>query len=66
MRHFLRSVLGVDGIQLLRFMRTHAGALTARDVTQRLWEDFLEARQSQNRFFYERMLFSVCAFVVNW
>ncbi|VDD94122.1 unnamed protein product [Enterobius vermicularis] len=54
LRHFLRSVLGVDGVQLLRFMHSHAGTMIARDVTFILWEDFLCAKRSQNQFCQSR------------
>lgn len=50
LRYFTCSVLGIDGVQLIRFMRLHAGTLIARDVAFTLWKDFLNAKKSQSQF----------------
>lgn len=33
----LLQVLGADGVLMLRFVHTHAGAIVARDITVRLY-----------------------------
>uniref|UniRef100_F1L4F5 Innexin n=1 Tax=Ascaris suum TaxID=6253 RepID=F1L4F5_ASCSU len=34
---FINDVLGADGVLMLRFVHTHAGAIVARDITVRLY-----------------------------
>ncbi|KHN80217.1 Innexin-3 [Toxocara canis] len=49
LKEFTRRALCVDGVQLLRFLNTHAGAMTARDVAIKLFEDFAFAKTTKAR-----------------
>ncbi|PIO59358.1 Innexin, partial [Teladorsagia circumcincta] len=42
MRRFTHTALRPDGILLLRFIEGHAGAIVARELTSKLFTDYLE------------------------
>lgn len=49
LREFVSRALCLDGVQMLRFLNTHAGAMTARDIAVKLFEDFVFARTAKSR-----------------
>uniref|UniRef100_A0A0M3KDH1 SEC7 domain-containing protein n=1 Tax=Anisakis simplex TaxID=6269 RepID=A0A0M3KDH1_ANISI len=49
LKEFTRGALCVDGVQLLRFLSTHAGAMTARDIAMKLFDDFIVAKTSKSK-----------------
>ncbi|KHN79707.1 Innexin-3 [Toxocara canis] len=49
-RAFIDNVLGTDGVLMLRFVRSHAGVIVARDITVRLFRLHTATYESTNEF----------------
>lgn len=61
LREFVGGALCLDGVQMLRFLNTHAGAMTARDIALKLFEDFVSARSAKSRMMDNRFYGAVNA-----
>ncbi|KAK6765027.1 hypothetical protein RB195_025095 [Necator americanus] len=48
MRRFTHAALRPDGVLLLRFIEGHAGAMVAREITMKLFTDYLEQMSYNN------------------